>query len=480
MIPDLNILSDDESMSVQSEADYSGLEVDLRAKSDSDSPHMADSELADVVGDGNGFGSGTTDTCDGPAVHRPRNDDDCNNGVVDNAQLRLTADRLGSASSSHVSIAHHASITRVDTDTTQESTNDVDPGVPNEFEDRGSDFFAEGSDEGDEDNNDTRSTKRSKLFTVSDGNPAFGSNMSQLQDDQPDHAQTLQLDPAAVYPHQSDLKNDYLPKLLPRRGAIGHVRRERPRATAPIGLASTASTIIAALETDDREEAQSHPLDTAPDPERRLRDVDLEMVDDGSADDPDDGDYADESSAAGSQIGRRPRSRKWVGRTKVMEDNEVAALSTYSINALHQATADTSSSGMQESEEIPIRGYLTLKTMESKVIYCLTFSQELLPEPSGTWPRQDFTRGVSTSCDRSGSKQSPVQERAMPRPVRNSRFTIEEDDLLVQLKGDGLSWDEISDYFPHRSKGTLQVHYSTTLKRRSKTSRVMKKRQRNG
>jgi hypothetical protein len=26
---------------------------------------------------------------------------------------------------------------------------------------------------------------------------------------------------------------------------------------------------------------------------------------------------------------------------------------------------------------------LTLKTIESKVVYCLTFSQELLPEPRG-------------------------------------------------------------------------------------------------
>jgi len=41
-------------------------------------------------------------------------------------------------------------------------------------------------------------------------------------------------------------------------------------------------------------------------------------------------------------------------------------------------STDDSDDGTQESEEIPIRGCLTLKTIESKVVYCLTFSQELL------------------------------------------------------------------------------------------------------
>ncbi|KAH6664047.1 serine/threonine-protein kinase [Halenospora varia] len=69
---------------------------------------------------------------------------------------------------------------------------------------------------------------------------------------------------------------------------------------------------------------------------------------------------------------------------------------------------------------------------------------------------------------------------AMSRPVRNSRFSSEDDELLLQLKGEGLSWDEISDRFPGRSKGTLQVHYSTKLKPRSETSKNTKKHRRSG
>jgi hypothetical protein len=51
----------------------------------------------------------------------------------------------------------------------------------------------------------------------------------------------------------------------------------------------------------------------------------------------------------------------------------------------------TSPGSMYESEEIPIHGYFTLKTIESKVVYCLTFSQELLPRPRDQGQRQDST-----------------------------------------------------------------------------------------
>jgi hypothetical protein len=52
-IPDLIILSDDESAGAESKTDCSDLDVDVRAKSDSALLHVADSELAD----GDGIGS---------------------------------------------------------------------------------------------------------------------------------------------------------------------------------------------------------------------------------------------------------------------------------------------------------------------------------------------------------------------------------------------------------------------------------------
>jgi hypothetical protein len=186
------------------------------------------------------------------------------------------------------------------------------------------------------------------------------------------------------------------------------------------------------------------------------------------------------SDAAASEIRGRPHSRKRARRAKNREHSDVETTSTHSLGVSYRATAATSSGSIRESEEIPILGYLTLKTIESKVVYCLTFSQDLLPEPRGTSQRQGIARSVSSSSDRRDSELLPVQERAMSRPARNSRFSSEDDILLLQLKGEGLSWDEISERFPERSKGTLQVHYSTKLKPRSETSKNTKKRRRSG
>lgn len=67
-------------------------------------------------------------------------------------------------------------------------------------------------------------------------------------------------------------------------------------------------------------------------------------------------------------------------RTKDMENNEMATPSTHNLNVSDQAIAANLSSSMHESEKIPIHGYFTLKTIASNVVYCLTFSQELLRE----------------------------------------------------------------------------------------------------
>ncbi len=57
----------------------------------------------------------------------------------------------------------------------------------------------------------------------------------------------------------------------------------------------------------------------------------------------------------------------------------------------------------------------------------------------------------------------------MPDPPRprgpKLKFTPEEDALLVELKEHkNLTWKQISDFFPGRTSGTLQVRYCTKLK----------------
>lgn len=181
--------------------------------------------------------------------------------------------------------------------------------------------------------------------------------------------------------YQLDLNNNHLPKHLRRQDVTRNVCCKRPRTTAPIGLASAASTVPTSLESTNLEEPLSCALIAASDLEQEIRDIDEEMVDDRSTNDSNDEDYDNMSNATSSKIRGRPRSRKRVRQTKDTRDNDVEAPSTHYLNVSDQAIAATSSSSMQESEEIPIHGYFTLKTIASKVVYCLIFSQELLPYP---------------------------------------------------------------------------------------------------
>jgi hypothetical protein len=145
------------------------------------------------------------------------------------------------------------------------------------------------------------------------------------------------------------------------------------------------------------------------------------MVNNGGTDDNDE-DYSDMSDTAASEIRDRPYFRKRARRAKDTGHNDIETTSTHSLSA---------SGSIQESEEIPIRGYLILKTIESKVVYCLTFSQDLLPKPRGTSQRRGIARSVSSSSDRRDSERLSIQEQAVSRPVRNSRFSSEDNELLL-------------------------------------------------
>jgi hypothetical protein len=103
----------------------------------------------------------------------------------------------------------------------------------------------------------------------------------------------------------------------------------------------------------------------------------------------------------------------------------------------------------------------------------------VVPFPLEVEQRQDVTSSASTSSGDIDWERPPLQKRAMSGPARYSTFSEEDDKLLIKLKEeDELPWAEIAEYFPERSKGTLQVHYCTKLKRRSETAKKSKKRKR--
>ena len=186
---------------------------------------------------------------------------------------------------------------------------------------------------------------------------------------------------------QSDLRSDPLPRHRCRQNTIRNVRCKRARTPDPTGLASDASLNAA---------------ERSP-PSERLR-----------------------------------QAKNPSGTTYHDPEKDFVCSSELS----NQDVVTT------QSEEIPIRGFLTLKTFESKVIFCLSFSQELLLQSGGTC--------ASKSSVRSATLQSK-SKRVLWKP--------EENKTICKMKKKGCLWKEIYRAFPDRTLGAIQVQYSTKLKK---------------
>jgi len=104
-----------------------------------------------------------------------------------------------------------------------------------------------------------------------------------------------------------------------------------------------------------------------------------------------------------------------------------------------------------------------LKIIESKVVYCLTFSQELLSSPHNQAQRQDSS--IDIEGQQPVAPTSRKDQEAFQHQQKVDRWTAEEEAIVRRMKNDGFSWEEIHDVLPHQSTGTLQVRYYTKLKR---------------
>ncbi|OAF54489.1 hypothetical protein VC83_09001 [Pseudogymnoascus destructans] len=193
------------------------------------------------------------------------------------------------------------------------------------------------------------------------------------------------------------------------------------------------------------------------------------------------GDHVNDSDTAGSEIQerrlKRPRRAKSTESSAHMSPSNVKEASFAMANSSEVSTPKTgatSSDSPLESHEIPIGGSLTLQTFQSGIVYCLKFSQKELPFPLDIEQAQDVISSAS-SGDRDRERPH-LRERVVRRLGRHSTYSENDDQLLIQLKEkDKLPWDEIAEYFPERTKGTLQVHYCTKLKNRSQTSKYKKR-----
>lgn len=440
-MPDPIILSDDESPSAESDTDCSDLDLDVRVKSDPHPLHVANSELRDREGFRSGSGAAFNSDC----LATDYNVDDNNhNGLIHTTPLNLSAGHPSSSTLKPGSDTRQASNLRMNSDITQDESTSYDNRDANkELQGGDLDVFVEGGDV-------DSSIEGRMLSAASDRIPASGTNISELQDGQPDDAQSSQLLLAAASPYQSDLDNEDMSKQGRRSPSKNdHRKRRRTHEATPTRRATTASAASATPESPEVKGQGRNPSVQimAPQEDWERCDTDRETVDSGSADDSEDEDYSDTSDAARPRRGSRRHSRKRFRRMKDTARNDVKENPPHLVNSLCESAATTPSSSTEESEEMPVHGFLKLRTVGSKVVYCLTFSQDWLPLSQ----HQDQKR-VQPATSRVGRKRIP--------------WTTEENRKIVKMKKQGCSWHEIHGALPNRTPGAIQVQYSTKLKKK--------------
>lgn len=70
-------------------------------------------------------------------------------------------------------------------------------------------------------------------------------------------------------------------------------------------------------------------------------------------------------------------------------------------------------------------------------------------------------------------RQSVPAKRLLPAPIsespakKQSKWSPEEDALIIELRGSGMKWEDISKRLPGRSAISCRLHYQNYLERRS-------------
>ncbi|KAG0644942.1 hypothetical protein D0Z07_9333 [Hyphodiscus hymeniophilus] len=126
-----------------------------------------------------------------------------------------------------------------------------------------------------------------------------------------------------------------------------------------------------------------------------------------------------------------------------------------------------------EYQEWPFQGFLKCTRVGKETTYNLEFR---LPF---TYDHPHFpTDSLEVAfCSRENARPRPLYRTShspfvysktrsakAKLPTTRNLWTKQEDRIVVQMKADGCSWEDIRDALPHRSMGSIQVRYSTKLK----------------
>ncbi|KAE8440871.1 hypothetical protein EG329_006358 [Mollisiaceae sp. DMI_Dod_QoI] len=134
--------------------------------------------------------------------------------------------------------------------------------------------------------------------------------------------------------------------------------------------------------------------------------------------------------------------------------------------------ASVKSAPIAEYQEWPFQGFLKRTRIANETTYNLEFQLShilkhlhlpVFSEALGMHSNKDTSADAATSHDTGAhSKMHPA---AVQRQTKRLRWTPEEDATILKMKEDSCSWEDIHAVLPHRTQGTIQVRYSTKLKK---------------
>jgi hypothetical protein len=124
-----------------------------------------------------------------------------------------------------------------------------------------------------------------------------------------------------------------------------------------------------------------------------------------------------------------------------------------------------------EYQEWPFQGLLKRTRIGDDVTYNLEFKlpsidPKALDICSGReTPARVPTHHEAAPIRHEAATHSKIYPAALQPQIKRAPWTPKEDATLLKMRNEGYSWEDIHAALPHRSKGTIQVRYSTKLKK---------------
>jgi hypothetical protein len=126
-----------------------------------------------------------------------------------------------------------------------------------------------------------------------------------------------------------------------------------------------------------------------------------------------------------------------------------------------------------EYQEWPFYGFLKCTKIGNETTYNLEFQLSHVPERL-LLPVLSEALGMRSNKETSAEATTPhnlvAHSKVRPATLLSKRKRVpwkpEEDAMILKMREeDGCSWEEIHRALPHRTIGTIQVRYSTKLKK---------------